>query len=154
MMPGGPVLLWLAIVILSDSALAAEQYAAEQSLIRIAGERAARCGSFRRPPVSMFGPLELSREESRAVSQCITAAYRQKRGFFFSVESPGADLFVAAGLVGEASGAIKRFQYRQSCRPRRDDEPGPGAKCDQVFETTACPPPKAGRAIDPGMTCR
>jgi hypothetical protein len=103
------VLLWLAIAVPSDFALAAEQSIVEYHLIPIAGESAARCGIFRRPPGSMPGLVELSREESRAVSQCITAAHRQRRGFLFSVEAPGADVSLAGGLVGDRLGPSGNF---------------------------------------------
>ncbi len=149
------LLLSVAAWALGNALLAAEPQGLEYHLSRIAGEKAARCGSFRRPPVSWpRGPDELSREESRTVAQCLTAARRQKRGFLFSVETPGADVSVAGGLVAGPSGAIRRFYYRIGCRPRRDDEAGPGPKCDEQFTTTACPLPKTAGALDPNMVCR
>ena len=150
-MKGSRMLVCLALV--GDLLVAAEPRGLEYHLIAIAGEKAARCGSFRRPPGTR--PLfDLSREESRAVSACITAARREKRGFFFTVEVPGVDTTIVGGLVGAPSGAIKRLHYWSGCRPRRDDEPGPGAKCDEVFGAAACPPPKTAGTIDLGMACR
>jgi hypothetical protein len=143
------VLLSLAAMGPSDFALAAEQSMVEHHLIPIASESAARCGMFRRAPASLPGPVLLSREESRTVSQCITAAHRQRRGFFFSVETPGADVSLAGGLVGEPSGAIRQFHYRVGCRPRRDDEPGLGPKVRRAVHDNTVPGSEDGAGHQP-----
>ena len=147
------VIFWLAIMAPSAAALGADDYGIEQRLTELAGARAARCGHFRRPPASTPGPLALSRDENQAVSQCMTAAYRRKQGFFYLVEAPGADSFLAGGLVGTPARVVKRFAFVSSCRPRRPDEPGAGAVCHQEFTTSPCSPPKTGR-LSADLACK
>ena len=147
------VILWLSFMVPSGPILGADQYGLEQRLSGLAGASAARCGNFRRPPASMPGPIALSRDEHQAVSQCITAAYRRKQGFFFLVEAPGADTFLAGGLVGTPSRTIKRFAFISSCRPRRSDEPGSGPVCNQEFTTNPCSPPKTG-LLSADLACK
>ena len=144
------VLAFLTLV--GELLAAAEPRGLEYHLVAIAGDKAARCGSVLRPLGS--AQLALSVEESRAVSACITAANRKKQGFFFTVEAPQIDTSITGGLVGAPSGAIKRFHYWTGCRPRRDDEPGPGAKCDEQFSTTVCQLPKAAGALDANLVCQ
>jgi hypothetical protein len=137
-----------------EGQLVASDARLECHLLRIAGKNAASCGRFRRPlDGTMAGPLALSREERPTASRCITAAFREKRGFFFSVAQFGVDSDFAVGLVSEPSGHISRFSYvSDPCGPAGHGSRIPG--CAGKLTTTPCPPPMPGRAIDPEMTCR
>ena len=160
------VLLSLGIVLPGDISRAVEPYGPcegrlvasdarlECHLSSIAGKSAASCGRFRRSQEgTMRGSLALSREERPAVSRCITAAFKEKRGFFFSVAQFGVDSDFAAGLVGEPSGRISGFSYvSDPCGPAGHGSRIPG--CAGKLTTTRCQPPMPGRAIDPEMTCR
>jgi hypothetical protein len=79
------------------------------------------------------------------VSQCITAAWKGHKAFFYAVDGSAMDSWVATGLMGTETGAIKVFWY--------DSAPCGSVQCDEAFDVFACPTPGTSGAMDPLLKC-
>ena len=110
-------------------------------LVRVTGPAATNCGVYRIPPVL---PHKLNADQAQAVSSCISDAHAKREAFWFSVEGPGIDSYLATGLFGVGDGTVRRFWY--------DSAPCGGPQCDERFTTAPCVV-EASLALDPEMKC-
>src|SRR5262245_53400285 len=58
------------------------------------GPTATNCGIYRIPPVL---PHKLSGDQAQVVSACISDSHAKREAFWFSVEGPGIDSYLATG---------------------------------------------------------
>jgi hypothetical protein len=79
------------------------------------------------------------------VSQCITAAWKDHKPFFFAVDGSAIDSWVATGLMGTNKGAIKVFWY--------DSAPCGNVHCAEAFDADGCSMAETSDTIDPLMKC-
>jgi hypothetical protein len=100
------------------------------------------CGSVRVP---MTFPLEVDAASLPSITDCVNGALQQRQPFFFVVQGPGIDSYMATGLVGDASGNVKRFWY--------DSAPCGGPHCRERFTVWPCSPNSHGVPVAPNEHC-
>lgn len=139
---GSLLLLWLLGSVAAYAQTA--NRSPEVHLLRLAGEDVVRCGSFLR---KLREPRSLSEPEFERAVECATRAWREGRPFFFSIEGPGIDSYVASGILGmRESGGLYRFAY--------DSAPCGGPGCAEAFGLTLCEPMGNSDVIDLEKLCR
>jgi hypothetical protein len=137
----GTVIAWPLLVGTVSSCSTHQKLGLAPHLGRMTGTTATNCGVYRIPPVL---PHKLSADQAQAVSACISDAHAKREAFWFSVEGPGIDSYLATGLFGAGDGTVRRFWY--------DSAPCGGPQCDERFTTAPCAPENT-LALDPEMKC-
>ena len=119
-----------------------EKYELAHYLPRVKVPDQVDCGSVKVP---MAYPFEIDSASLPSITQCVNAALQDHQAFFFLVEGPGIDSYMATGLVGDAQGYVRRFWY--------DSAPCGGPHCPEGFSAWPCEPVPAGVQLDPNKHC-
>jgi hypothetical protein len=137
------LVLLLAAATYGSAQTRVDKTGARRRILEKIGKAAVDCGTFPGQPYRTARPLPSA--DLTQVSQCMATAWKEHKSFFYAVDGSAIDSWVATGLVGTEKGAIKVFWY--------DSAPCGSVRCDESFETFACPAPGASGVVDPLQRC-